>query len=110
VRGATGVEQLAQVGEVLDVAALVRRDGHPLGVLLDDGAHDALDAAIVAEVDHLAALGLQDPPHDVDRGVMAVEQAGGGDEADGVPWRGVLGHGLSSSGRGAGPSMSMDGK
>jgi hypothetical protein len=35
----------------------------------------------VAEVDHLDALALEDPPHDVDRGVVAVEQAGGGDEA-----------------------------
>ena len=30
----------------------------------------------MAEVDHLAAAGLQDPAHDVDRRVMAVEQAG----------------------------------
>ena len=35
----------------------------------------------MAEVDHLGAGGLQDAAHDVDRGVVAVEQRGGGDEA-----------------------------
>ena len=43
----------------------------------------------MAEVDHLGALGLEDPPHDVDRRVVAVEQAGGGDEPDGVSSGGV---------------------
>ena len=54
--------------------------GHALHVLLDRGGDDLVDRAVVAEVDHLGALALQDPPHDVDRGVVAVEQAGGGDE------------------------------
>jgi hypothetical protein len=40
-----------------------------------------VDAAVVAEVDDLGALGLDQPAHDVDRGVVAVEQAGGGDES-----------------------------
>jgi hypothetical protein len=31
---------------------------------------------------HLASLRLKDPAHDVDRGVVPVEQARGGDEAD----------------------------
>jgi hypothetical protein len=31
------------------------------------------DRPVVAEVDHLCALGLEDPPHDVDGGVVAVE-------------------------------------
>jgi gamma-glutamyltranspeptidase / glutathione hydrolase len=37
----------------------------------------------VAQVDHLGALRLDQPAHDVDGGVVAVEQAGGGDEAHG---------------------------
>ena len=44
------------------------------------GGDDLVDRAVVAEVDHLGALALEDPPHDVDGGVVAVEQAGGGDE------------------------------
>ncbi len=36
----------------------------------------------MSEVDHFGALGLQEPPHDVDGGVVPVEQAGGGHEPD----------------------------
>ena len=67
-------QRLDEVLEVLDVAALVGRDGDALGVLLERGVHDLLDRAVVPEVDHLAALAHEDPPHDVDRGVVAVEQ------------------------------------
>jgi hypothetical protein len=43
----------------------------------------------VPEVDHLGPVALEKAPHDVDRRVVAVEQARGRDEADGVhrlPW------------------------
>jgi hypothetical protein len=73
-------EPLHEVTEVLDVPALVGRQCHALGVFLDRGTGDCLHAAVVAEVDDLRALALQHPPHDVDRRVMAVEQARGGDE------------------------------
>ncbi len=79
--GAAGPERLDEVLEVLDVAALVRRDRDALDVLLDGGVHDLLDRAVVAEVHDLAALAHEDPPHDVDRGVVPVEQAGRGDES-----------------------------
>ncbi len=92
VPGASALEEVSQVGEVLDVPALVRRDRDALYVLLDRGTHDRLDAAVVPEVDDLAALGLEDPAHDVDRRVMPVEQAGGGHEPDGVTRKAVLGH------------------
>jgi hypothetical protein len=36
----------------------------------------------VAEVDDLRSAGLQDAAHDVDGGIVPVEEAGGGDEAD----------------------------
>ena len=41
-----------------------------------------MHAAVVAQVDHLAAGALQNAAHDVDGRVMAVEQAAGGDNAD----------------------------
>jgi hypothetical protein len=74
-------EEIHHVLEVLDVAALVGGDGDALHVLLQRRRDDLLDRAVVAEVDHLGAGRLQDAPHDVDRGVVAVEQRGGGDEA-----------------------------
>ena len=75
-------QEVDEVVEVLHVAALVRADRDALHVLRDRGGHDLVDRAVVAEVDDLGALALQDAPHDVDRGVVAVEQARGGDEPD----------------------------
>ncbi len=81
VAGALGAQRLDEVLEVLDVTALVGRDGDAVHVLLDRRVDDLLHRAVVPEVDHLAPLALEDPPHDVDRGVVAVEEARGGDEA-----------------------------
>ena len=93
VAGALLAQQLGEVLEVLDVPALVGRDGDALDVLVDRRVDDLLDGAVVPEVDHLGALALHDPPHDVDRRVVAVEERGGGDEPDRVG-RGVqLGRG-----------------
>ena len=49
--------------------------------------------AVVAEVDDFGALRLDQPAHDVDRGVVAVEQAGGGDEAQRAALGGGFGEG-----------------
>src|SRR5690606_6071665 len=62
-----------------------------------------LDAAVVAEVDDFRTLGLDQAPHDVDRRVVAVEQAGGGDEAQrGGRLRGGDDGGTGRSGHGWG--------
>ena len=45
------VEQLANVREVLDVAALVRGQGHGVSVLLNRTVHDRLGRLVVAEMD-----------------------------------------------------------
>ena len=76
------------VAEELDVPALVGTDRDRVGVFLHGGADDLVDAAVVAQVDHLGAAVLDHPPHDVDRRVVTVEERGGGHE----PQRtGVLG-------------------
>jgi hypothetical protein len=72
------------------VAALVGADRDAVGVLVDGRAHDVGDAAVVAEVDDLGSMRLEDPPDDVDGGVMAIEQRGRADEAQ----RGVGGGAL----------------
>ena len=79
-----GAQRLHEVLEVLHVPALVGRDRDALDVLLERGGHDLLHGAVVTEVDHLAALAHEDPPHDVDRRVVPVEERGRGDEADRV--------------------------
>ncbi len=81
-RGALLPEQILHVLEELDVPALVTRDGNALGVFLDRGIHDLFGAAVVAEMNHLCAVRLQQAPHDVDGSVMAVKQRRCGDKAD----------------------------
>ena len=84
-------EPVQHVPEVLEVPALVGADRDPVHVLVDGGGHHLLDGAVVAEMDHLRSRPLEEPPHDVDRRVVAVEEARGGDEAKGE--RGLGGHG-----------------
>jgi hypothetical protein len=74
-------QQVDHVGEELDVAALVGRNRDRVGILLDRRPHDVQHAAVVAKMDDLGALGLDQPAHDIDRGIVAVEQRGRGDEA-----------------------------
>ena len=81
VPGAALTQHVDHVLEVLDVATLVGRQRDGVGVFLQRGAHHVLDRAVVTEMDHLRALRLDDPSHDVDRSVVAIEQTGGGDEA-----------------------------
>ena len=82
IRPARGPEPVDQVAEVLDVAALVGADRHALDVLLDGRRHHLVDRPVVAQMDHLDPLGLQQPAHDVDGRVVAVEQAGRGHESN----------------------------
>jgi hypothetical protein len=89
------LEQVDHVLEEFDVAALVGRHRDALRVFLQGRIDDLVHRAVVAEVDHLGAGRLQDAPHDVDRGVMAVEQRGGGDETHLV--LGLVGHQLGGN-------------
>ena len=98
VPGAALAQQLDQVREVLHVAALVRADSHALDVFLQRRGDHLVDRAVVAEVHHLRALTLQDPPHDVDRGVVPVEEAGGRHEPNGVRGHVEFGHVRASLG------------
>ena len=103
----TGLGQAVdEVAEVLDVPALVGREGHALHVLLEGRTDDGVDAAVVAEVHHLRALALQHPPHDVDRRVVPVEQAGRRHEPHRVD-RHVQGRaaGLRGAGRHGAPAL-----
>src|SRR5690606_35158540 len=77
-----------------------------VGVLLQGRPYHVLDAAVVAQVHHFHALGLDQPAHDVDGRVVAVEQAGGGDEAQ----RGAFGLGLGKLVGGSAHGRSGSGK
>ena len=70
-------EKIDHVLEELDVPALVGADRDAVGILLNGRRYHLVDRAVMAEVNDFSARRLKDSPHDVDRGIMAVEQAGG---------------------------------
>ena len=76
------LQQVDHVFEKFDVAALIGGDGDALGVFLQGGVDDFLHRAVMAEMDDLHAGGLEDAAHDVDGGIVAVKERGGGDETD----------------------------
>src|SRR6185369_1720933 len=84
--------------EVLHMAALVGAHRNALRVFLKRGGHDLVHRAVVAEMDDLGAHAHEDAPHDVDRGVVPVEQRGRGDEAQ-LVGRAVRGKRLEVSGQ-----------
>jgi hypothetical protein len=73
-------QQVDHVLEEFDVPALVGRDRNALHVFLQRGIDDLAYRAVVPEVDDLGAGGLENPPHDVDRRIVAVEKRRSGDE------------------------------
>src|SRR5207248_2997893 len=75
VRAAPLAQKVEHVLEELHVTALIRRNRDAVRVLLERGGDDLLDGAVVAQVDHFASARLKDPAHDVDRRIVAVEQA-----------------------------------
>ena len=75
-------QQVFHILEELQVAALVGGDGDALYVFLDGAFHDLRHRPVMSQVDDLGTLGLQQPPHDVDRGIVSVEQRRGSDEAN----------------------------
>ena len=90
-------QPIDHVGEELHMTALVRTDRDAVGIFLDSRPHDVVDAAVVAEVDNLDALGLYQAAHDVDRRIVAVEQGCRRNEAQrgGIPLDGGAGHVVS---------------
>ncbi len=74
VSGAQLAQAIHQVAEELEVSPLVGGDRDGVGVLLDRGRDDLVDGAIVTQMNHLGTLSLEDAPHDVDGGIVSVEQ------------------------------------
>ena len=60
--------------EELNMPALVRRNRNALRIFFNRSFHNLFDTAVVPKVNDLGAFLLQNPPHDVDRGIVAIEQ------------------------------------
>jgi hypothetical protein len=70
------VEQIFHVLEKLHVSTLVRGDGDSVNILLNGAFNDLGHRPVMAQMDDLRTLALQDPAHDIDRRIVAIEQAG----------------------------------
>ena len=75
-------QHVHHVGEVLVVAALIGARGDRVRVLLDGRPDDLRHAAVVAEMNDLGAMRLQQAADHVDRRIVAVEERGRGDESE----------------------------
>ena len=81
VPGPALIEQVLHVFEVFHVASLVGGHGNGLSVFLNGAVHHLIDRTVMTEVDDPHPE-RQDAPHDVDGGIVAVEEGGGSDDAD----------------------------
>ncbi len=78
---ATLPKHVHHILEVFVMPALVGADGDCVGVLLDRGAHDVGDTAVVPQMDHFRPVSLQEAADHVNGGIVAVEQRSRGNEA-----------------------------
>jgi len=73
-----------QVFKILDMPALIGANSNGIGVFLNGRLDNLLHRSIVREVYDLGAACLQNPAHNIDRRVVAVEKARCGDKAERV--------------------------
>ena len=67
-------QQIMHVLEELDMAALIAGDGDTLYIFLDGTVHNFLYGAVVAEVNDFGATALHDAAHDINSGIVTVEE------------------------------------
>ena len=79
-------QQVVHVLEEFHMPPLIGGDGDALDVFLNGAVYDLSDGPVVPEVNDLGARALHDAPHDVDGGVVPVEERGRRDDADLVFW------------------------
>jgi hypothetical protein len=69
----TFIEEVAQVFKELHMTALIRGQGNSLYIFFDGRLSNFLYTSVMAKMDNLNSLGLQDPTHDIDGRIMPVE-------------------------------------
>src|SRR5699024_3060768 len=70
-------QQIYHILEILHMPALIRAYGDALNILLNGAVYNLMNRAIVPQMNNLSSAALQDTPHDVDAGIMAVKKTGG---------------------------------
>ena len=66
-------QPIYHVTKELVMAALIGTNGYTIRILLDRRPHNVVHTAVMAEVNDLGALCLNEASHDIDGGVVAVE-------------------------------------
>ena len=79
---ATLSQKINNILEKFEMTSLIATDCDALSILLDSGRDNFLDRAIVTQVDHLCARGLQQTTDYVNRGIMTIKKTGGGNNTD----------------------------
>jgi hypothetical protein len=69
-------QHIEYVLKKLDVPALIAGYGNGVGVFLYSGFYYFLRAAVVAQVYYLGALGLHNAAHNINGGIVPIEQTG----------------------------------
>src|SRR6185312_4952630 len=85
-------QQVFQVFKEFNMSALVRSDGNGLYIFFDRRFRNFLYTPVMPEMNHLHALALKYPAHDIDGGIMSVEERSGRQQPDAlcgiVHWKG----------------------
>ena len=76
------IEQLANVGEIFNVTALVRGQSNGMGIFLHRTINHSLCRLVMAQVNDFRARRLNQSAHDVYRRIMSVKQGGCGDHTN----------------------------
>ncbi len=67
------LQQIIHVFEILVVSALVGRHRNGIGIFLNGGIHHLFYTAVVPQVNHFYARGLDDAAHDVYGGIVSIK-------------------------------------
>src|ERR1700737_1690176 len=74
------VQQVLHIFKEFQVSSLVGSDGDPLDIFLDGAFHYFRHRPVMSQVNDLSPLRLQEATHDIDRGIMTIEERSGRNE------------------------------
>jgi hypothetical protein len=78
------LQQINHVFEGFHMPALVAGHGNALSIFFYRGVDQLLDRSVVGQMDNFDTGILQNPAHDICRGIVTVEKCGGGDYSDNI--------------------------
>src|SRR5687768_17271864 len=81
VPAAVVVEQVFHVFEKFNMPPPVGSDGNTMNIFLNGTFYYFPYTSVMAQMNDLRTFALQDAPHDIDGGVMSIEQGGSGNDS-----------------------------